>query len=162
VSAPAAPAQEFRPVATVQDLMQIEIDPSADALWDAVAYIATEEGSEDRMPRTEAEWAAVRAKAVTLIEATNLLAMPGRRVAGGSAPAGLGELSPVDIEQRIQSTHAAFVQFARTLQDAGQRALDAIDARDPHALMDAGGQIDEACEACHVTYWYPNQNRQGG
>jgi hypothetical protein len=160
--AAAAPAQAFRLVATVQDLMQIEIDPAADALWDSVAYVATEQGSEDRMPRTQAQWSAVRAEALTLIEAGNLLSMPGRRVAAGTVPPGPGELSPVDIERRISTTRAAFEQFARTLQAAGARALDAIDARDPQALMDAGGQIDAACESCHVTYWYPDQNRQGG
>ena len=54
-----------------------------------------------------------------------------------------------------------FTQFARNLQDAASKALTAIDARNPQGLMDAGGVIDEACEACHVTYWYPNQNRPG-
>jgi hypothetical protein len=161
-SAAAPPAPQFRLIATVQDLMELQIDPSADALWDSVAYIATLGGSEDRMPRTEAEWRAVRANAVTLIEAANLLCMPGRRVTALALPPGPGELSPAEVQRRIAGTHAAFVQFAHTLQDAGQRALEAIDARDPHALMDAGGQIDEACEACHVTYWYPDQDRPGG
>lgn len=142
--------------------MELQIDPSADALWDSVAYIATTEGSEDRMPRTDREWRAVRGNAVTLIEAANLLRMPGRRVAAEALPPGLGELSPAAIQQRMSTTQAAFVQFAQTLQDAGQRALAAIDARDAHALLDAGGQIDEACEACHVTYWYPDQNVPGG
>jgi hypothetical protein len=160
-SAVGSPSQEFVLVATVQDLMQLEIDPSADALWDSVAYTATREGSEDRMPHTGPEWSAVRGNAVALIEAANLLRMPGRRAVAGTMPRGIGELSPADIQQRISSTHAAFAQFARKLQQAGERALDAIDARDPHALMDAGGQIDEACEACHMTYWYPDQNRQG-
>ncbi len=161
VNAP-EPGQQFRLIATVQDLMEQQIDPSADALWDSVAFISTQAGTEDRLPHTEQEWLAVRAHAVTLIEAANLLSMPGRRVAGNPMPAGPGELSPGEIERRISATHAAFVQFAHVLQDAGERALGAIDARDPRALMDAGGQIDEACEACHVTYWYPDQNRQGG
>jgi len=52
-------------------------------------------------------------------------------------------------------------QFARNLQDAGLKALSAIEAKDTQGLMDAGGTIDEACEACHVTYWYPHQNRPG-
>jgi hypothetical protein len=33
--------------------------------------------------------------------------------------------------------------------------LDAIDAKDPQRLFDVGGEIDEACEACHLVYWYP-------
>lgn len=146
------------------------IDPSADVLWDSVAYIATTKGIEDRQPRTDDEWKKVRYGAITLIEAANLLSMHGRRVAGdpadgtptaGDASVGTGELTHAEIQQRIDSSHAAFVQFARNLQDAGLKALAAIEAKDATALMDAGGRIDEACEACHVTYWYPNQNRPG-
>jgi hypothetical protein len=155
------------------------IDPSADVLWDSVAYIASTKGIEDRQPRTDEEWKTVRNSAITLIEAANLLSMPGRMVAhvhkprdanaapaltaeavAGSVPSS-GELTPAEIQQRIDATHVAFVQFARNLQDAGLKALAAIDAKNAQGLMDAGGQIDEACEACHVTYWYPNQHRPG-
>jgi hypothetical protein len=139
------------------------IDPSADVLWDSVAYIATSKGVEDRQPRTDEEWKTVRNSAITLIEAANLLSMPGRRVAAAhgftGTPPGRGELSHAEIQQRINSTHGSFTQFARNLQDAGLRALSAIEAKDAQGLMDAGGTIDEACEACHITYWYPNQNR---
>jgi len=153
---------QYRLTATIQELMDGQIDPSADALWDSVAYIATEQGTEDRQPRTDEDWKAVRTNALTLIEAANLLSMPGRRVAATSAAAGLGELTPAEIQQRLSTSHGAFVQFAHGLQDAALQALKAIDARDPQALMDAGGAIDEACEACHVTYWYPDQKRPGG
>jgi hypothetical protein len=174
-SAPPSPAQtaqqrqpspEYRLTATIQDLMDGIIDPSADVLWDSVAYIATTKGVEDRQPRTDEEWKAVRNSAVTLIEAANLLSMPGRQVLGGTERAngpatatGSGELTHAEIQQRINSTHEAFVQFARNLRDTGLKALAAIDRKDAQGLMDAGGLIDEACEACHVTYWYPNQNR---
>jgi hypothetical protein len=154
------PQPQFRLTATIQDLMEGLVDPSADALWDSVAYIATTAGTEDRRPRTAGEWKAVRVSAVNLIEAANLLSMPGRRVALRSA-AGPGELAPPEIQRRIDASHGAFVQFAHALQDAGTRALAAIDAKDAQGLMDTGGVIDEACEACHVTYWYPNQNRPG-
>jgi hypothetical protein len=163
---PAATAP-YRLTATIQDLMDGIVDPSADVLWDSVAYIANTRGVEDRQPRTDEEWKTVRYSAITLIEAANLLSMPGRRVAAAhnpavpEAPPRLGELSHAEIQQRIDSTHDSFTQFARNLQDAASKALTAIDARNPQGLMDAGGVIDEACEACHVTYWYPNQNRPG-
>jgi hypothetical protein len=141
------------------------IDPAADVLWDSVAYIATPKGIEDRQPRTDDEWKTVRNSAITLIEAANLLSMPGRSVAAARAPTvappALGELSHAEIQQRIDTSHDAFRQFARNLQDAALKALAAITAKDAQGLMDAGGTIDEACEACHVTYWYPNQNRPG-
>jgi hypothetical protein len=177
-----SPPQQYRPTATIQDLMDGSIDPSADVLWDSVAYIASEKGVEDRRPRTDAEWQAVRKSALTLIEAANLLSMPGRQVAAAQRSAGQpgagqpgagqpaagsaadrgvesGELTPDQIQQRINGTRAAFVQLARVLQDAGLQALAAIEAQDAEGLMSAGGQIDTACEACHITYWYPNAQR---
>ena len=162
---PTPSSQQYRLTATIQDLMDGIIDPSADVLWDSVAYIATTKGIEDRQPRTDDEWKTVRNSAITLIEAANLLSMPGRTVAAthapSDAPPGLGELSHAEIQQRINATHDGFTQFARNLQDAGLKALAAIAAKDAQGLMDAGGAIDEACEACHVTYWYPNQQRPG-
>jgi hypothetical protein len=160
-------AASYRLTATIQDLMDGIVDPSADVLWDSVAYIANMKGIEDRQPRTDEEWKTVRYSAITLIEAANLLSMPGRQVAAArnptasDAPPGRGELSHAEIQQRIDSTHDSFTQFARNLQDAASKALTAIDAKNAQGLMDAGGVIDEACEACHVTYWYPNQNRPG-
>ena len=38
---------------------------------------------------------------------------------------------------------------------AAASALKATEARDVDALLEAGGQIDEACEACHKKFWYP-------
>jgi cytochrome c556 len=159
--------QSYRLTATIQDLMDGIVDPSADVLWDSVAYIATKQGIEDRQPRTDEEWKTVRYSAITLSEAANLLSMPGRSVAvahnpaSAAAPPGLGELTHAEIQQRIDTTHDAFTQFARNLQDAAAQALTAIDAKNAQGLMEAGGVIDQACEACHVTYWYPNQSRPG-
>jgi hypothetical protein len=164
-TAPKAAVQspQYRLTASVSDLMEGLIDPSADALWDSVAYIANAKGIEDRQPRTAEEWQAVRTQAVNLIEAANLLSMPGRIVAheaAGEPPKpGPGELSHAEIQNLIDANHEGFVQFARVLQNATAVALAAIDAKNAQALMDAGTTIDNACEACHVTYWYPNQKR---
>jgi cytochrome c556 len=131
------------------------IDPAADALWDSVATIVSAAGIEERRPRTAAEWRAVRQHALTLIESTRLLESPGRRVADKATRPGPGELSVPEIQRRIDANHQAFVAFAGSLRAAVQQALAAIDARDPQRLMDAGGVIDSACEACHLNYWYP-------
>ena len=162
VSSPrAAPSETEGPpvTATIQDLMEGQIDPAADALWDSVAYIATQSGTLDKRPRSDAEWAAVRREALILIEATKLLSMPGREVRPDSAVAGVGELTTAEIRTRIAASRAGFVQLAGGLRRAGLEALAAIDAKDPERLIDAGSTIDAACEACHVVYWYPNQQR---
>jgi hypothetical protein len=157
------PAPQYQLTATVHDLMEGLIDPSADTLWDSVAYIASASGIEDRQPRTAEQWQAVRTGAINLIEGANLLIMPGRLVAndppGNPPQPGPGELSHAEIQKRIDAAHQGFEQFAHGLQSAGLQALAAIDARNAQALMDSGTTIDNACEACHVTYWYPNQRR---
>jgi len=137
------------------------IDPAADALWGSVAFIESPSGTEDRRPRTDAEWGAVRTHTMNLIEATKLLGIPGRTVRSGNSPAGPGELSSAVIQKKIDADQDSFVRLAGLLQDAGLKALTAIDARNVQGLMDAGGVIDEACEACHAKYWYPNQHRPG-
>jgi len=72
---------EFRPTSTVKDIMDSLIDPSADAIWDSVEVVATLEGTEHKAPRTDDEWKALRRHAVALVEASNLLLIPGRHVA---------------------------------------------------------------------------------
>jgi cytochrome c556 len=84
--------------------------------------------------------------------------MTGRHAAPPGTQPGAGELSPNEIDQRIASSRDAFVQFAQGLRLTATKALNAIDHKDSEALLQAGGDIDEACEACHVTYWYPDQH----
>ncbi len=141
--------------------MSGRVDPAADALWDSVATIVSAKGIEERRPRTAAQWQAVRGQALTLIEAADLLGMRGVRVTGKSAAPGPGELSAPDIQRRIDANHEAFAGLASALRIATQQALAAIDARDPRQLMDAGGVIDTACEACHLSYWYPSADQAG-
>jgi hypothetical protein len=153
----AGPVEPERARATVQEMMDTRIDPAADALWGSVAFIASEKGEEDRRPRTPAEWAAVRQNALTLIKGASDLALPGRRVSGLETTPGPGELRASEIEHLIEADPAAFAKRAQALKSAARAALETIDAKNADALMNAGGVIDAACEACHVVYWYPSQ-----
>ena len=148
----------FITTTTIKELMDSTIDPSADVLWESVAIKSTKEGVQDLRPRTDEEWKELRRHAITLLEATNLLVIDGRRAAPPGTQAGLGELTPEQIDLRIAASRPAFVQFVRALRGTTQQALDAIDRKDADALLMIGGDIDEACEACHVTYWYPSSN----
>jgi hypothetical protein len=152
---PAAPAPLLLPKASIRELMDAQVDPAADAIWDSVVITITAAGEEDKQPRTEAEWQAVRRSAIILIEATNLLMMDHRRIAPAGAPAVPGEASASVLEQRLDAHRPAFVGFAQALRNVSLQALEAIDARDATRLLEAGGEIDGACEACHLVYWYP-------
>lgn len=147
--------------ATIQDIMTSIVDPSADYLWDSVAIIGTKDGIEERQPRTDEEWLEVRHRAITLMEAANLLAMEGRRVVGEGKhleDEGLeGNLTAMEIQKLIDADHASFAALARALNSTAGQALQAIEQRDVDAFLEAGGIIDTSCEGCHTVYWYPNQ-----
>jgi hypothetical protein len=151
------PAADFRTTATIKDIMDSVVDPSADFIWDSVSTIVTRKGTEERRPRTDMEWKEVRRRAIALVEATNLLIMDGRKVAkpGEKSENPEVELGPDDIQGLIDADHASLIKFAHGLHDAGMKALAAIDKKDADALSDSGEAIDEACEQCHLKYWYP-------
>jgi hypothetical protein len=157
---PQAPRLEsaIQPVATLQELMQTEVDASADSIWDAVETTTTRSGVEEKQPRTAEQWQGVRRNAIVLIEAANLLAVAGRRIAATPFPAeAVGALDSAEIEQQIAGNRVAFNQYAVTLRETARTMLAAIDAKDPKALVIAGGVLDEACESCHLAFWYPKQ-----
>jgi hypothetical protein len=158
-SAPPPPAASRQPPfllkASIREIMDAQIDPAADTLWESVAFEITAAGEETRQPRTPEEWQAVRRGAITLIEASNLLMMEGRRIAPQNVQLAPGELSPEVLQKKLDATHAPFDGFAQALQNTGLKALAAIDARDAGRLLEVGGEIDEACESCHLVYWYP-------
>src|SRR5262245_45134129 len=68
-SAPTA-AATLRPTATIKDIMDSVVDPSADYIWESVSTIVTKAGTEERRPRTPEDWKQVRRRAIALIEAT--------------------------------------------------------------------------------------------
>ena len=39
------------------------------------------------------------------------------------------------------------------------KTLNAAAAKDKDKLLEVGNDIDEACEKCHLQYWYPNEKR---
>jgi hypothetical protein len=160
--APAAPAAaaEFRPTATVQDLMLHMVDPNADVLWESVATIVNAKGIDERQPKTDEEWAAVRNAAITLLEATNLLLIDRPVAKSGVKSENPGiELGPEEIDAIRKKDPEAWIKYAHGLHDTVMPALKAIDAKDATALQNAGAEIDTACENCHLHYWYPNDKR---
>lgn len=147
------------PAASIQDIMASIVDPSADALWDAVSTETTAKGTVEHHPHTDEQWQQLRRQALTLAEAGNLLVVEGRKVShvGKVEDAHVpGILAPQEIAASIAEDRPAFAARARALQDAALLALEAIDAKNPQRLMAAGERIDAACERCHMAHWYPN------
>jgi hypothetical protein len=159
-AAPATNAPPLKPVASVLDLMLSQIDANADALWESVATVSTQKGIEERQPRTAEEWKKARFQALALIEGANLLMMDGRVVAHPGQqldePGGQGDFTPAQAQTAIDANRATFVAYARALRDTGELMLKAIENKSADAMLEAGGALDEACEQCHLKFWYPN------
>jgi hypothetical protein len=148
----------YRPVASIREIMNSVIDPSADVVWNSVATVVDRAGMTDRVPIADEDWAEVRRHALIVSEAANLLMMPDRPVAPPGAPSlepGI-ELAPAEIQSLIDKNRDGWNFFVQQLQDSLKPALAAIDAKDTQALVDAGEQIDTACENCHQVFWFPN------
>jgi len=159
---PAADPPPFRATSTIRELMQSMVAPSAQGLWDSVGRISDAKGTRDLEPRTPEEWAAVRRHAISLMESTNLLLIPGRHVArdgeqtlkADDAVPG-SELPPAEIEKRINATWAAWTAMAQNLHGTAGSMLDAIDKKDVARLESIGSDLDGVCESCHLAFWYP-------
>ena len=63
---------------TNKELMALIIEPASDILWDSGGWVLDASGYEELYPTTDAGWAYVRAQAAIVVEAGNMLALPGR------------------------------------------------------------------------------------
>jgi hypothetical protein len=126
----AAKGAPIRPVASIKQLMAGVIDPAADTVWESVGTIISAAGTEERRPRTDKEWEAVRNAALHLTEGGNLLMLGDRA-----------------------KDHDAWWRMSRALVDAGAVALQAAEEKNVQALFDAGEGITAACDTCHGVYW---------
>lgn len=171
---PAAPAL-LHP-ATIKDIMDSMVDPSGDFLFAAVEEVSDEHGVRKIAPAdntytlntagldaayNEDNWESVRLRVMVLLEAPNLLVMPGRQVAPPNDTSQNPdiELQPAQIQKLIDGDRLTFIRRARRLQDAAEVALKAVNEKNTDALFKAEDDIDKACEACHLHYWYPGDER---
>ena len=76
--------QLLRP-AYIKDIMHSMVDPSGEFVFQSVQQISDEHGIHEKAPQTDADWEDVRERLIVLLEAPNLLVMPGRKVAPPNA-----------------------------------------------------------------------------
>lgn len=141
---------------SIREIMSSLIDPHADALWNSVKVVSDSNGITEFAPETDEEWAALRISAVSIIEGSNSLMMPGRQVA---RPGSVGEFpeyefTPEEVQELLNADLQSWVGFSQGLQNSAFDMLKAIDMRDSEFLSESGAYLDEACEACHANYWY--------
>ena len=139
--------------------MQGMVDPNADVVWSAVGIVHEKQGTTEKEPRSEEEWTNIEHSAMALAEVANLLKMPGRLIARPDEANTMrwpeATLNPIQIEQRLASDRVSWDKSANALQAAAVKALAAARAHDKTGVFNVGEEIDNACESCHIVYWYP-------
>ena len=127
--AAAPPQPAVPPVATVKQIMAGVVAPSATSIWDSVATTVSAAGIDEKMPRTDAEWAQVATSAAVLADSASLL------LAGGRA---------VDTED--------WPKMAQAMATAAAKALKAAEAHSSDGILMVGDEINQTCDNCHERY----------
>ena len=151
---------EMTPVVSVKELMENMIDPIADNIFDAVWWDNDRQGRRASIGRqTDEDWEKVKTGAVTLAEGIYLLKVPRPFAPAGDVNNSLGpnppELSPTEIKAKIDKDPVLWIAKIQALRNVSLEVLEIVKKKDADALWQAGGDLDEACEACHLEYWYP-------
>lgn len=142
--APARPAQAATAQpATVLQVMRGIVYPSSNVVFAAqsddpaaVKPAADPALATDPLASTYGGWEAVANAGVALTESARLLEVPRTCSNGKQAPI----------------TSATWKQGLTELRAAGQSALKAAQAKNQDMVLDASGEITEACATCHDKY----------
>jgi len=150
---------DLKPVVSVKELMRDMLDPAADNVFDAVKIVSTRQGTVEVTPKTEADWEKIRIGAVTLAEGVYLLKIPRPFAPPGEQNNSSGpeptELSPAQIKAKIEADPVLWNAKIEALRNVGLEVLEIVNKKNVAELWVAGDNLDRACEACHVEYWYP-------
>ena len=117
---------QFKPVATIDEVMDAIVIPSSQAIFDAVVY---SNGELVASPQSDDDWFNLRIHALGVAEAGNLLMMSPRARDGGD-----------------------WMTMSRDLNDKAMVVAAAAEKKDMDALLKAGGEMYNACTACHEKY----------
>lgn len=162
-AAPPAPALwgDMKPVVSVKELMRDFIDPASDYVFDSVGTVIMRGKAVETIPRTDADWDKVRTGAVMLAEGAYLLKVPRPFTPPGDENNSTGpdpeELSPAQIRAKLEKDPVLWNAKIEALRNVGLEVLEIVKKKEANELWDAADNLDQACEACHIEYWYPGE-----
>jgi hypothetical protein len=108
------------------------IDPSADVVWQSVAITIDREGEHHKRPASDEEWLTVQNHAMIVAESANLLMVAPRA-----------------------KDAADWQRLSIALRDVAGRAYKLALEKDADGLLTIGGELYDACVACHKQYLPP-------
>ena len=167
-AAPAAPVPQaqalwgdMKPVVSVKELMRDFIDPASDYVFDSVGTVITKKGVVEKFPRSDADWDKVRYGAVMMAEGIYLLKVPRPFAPPGDENNSTGpdpeELSPAQIKAKLEKDPVLWDAKIEALRDVGLEVSEIVKKKDAKGLWEAAENLDEACENCHLEFWYPGE-----
>jgi hypothetical protein len=149
------------PVVSVKELMRDMIDPASDNIFNAVSIVDSKQGTVETSPKTDDDWEKLRIGAVTLAEGVYLLKIPRPFAPPGDQNNSTGpdaeELAPAQITAKVEADPVRWNARIEALRNVGLEVLDIVNKKDAKELWDASDNLDQACENCHVDYWYPGE-----
>jgi len=163
---PAAPVLwgDMKPIVSVKELMRDMLDPASDFIFDAVKIETTKNGTVERLPKTDEDWEKLRIGAVTMAEGIYLLKIPRPFTPPGdennSAGPDATELAPAQIAAKVKNDPVEWNARIEALRNVGLEVLEIARKKNTKELWDASENLDQACEACHRSYWYPKEDNQ--
>jgi cytochrome c556 len=161
---PRAPALwgDLKPVVSVKELMRDMLDPLSDNIFNSVGSVTTEKGVVETAPKSQEDWDKIRIGAVTLAEGASLLKIPRPFAPPGDLNNSTGpnpvELSPAQITAKVEADPVEWNARIEALRNVGLEVLDIVTRKDVKELWDAAENLDQACESCHRSYWYPGED----
>jgi cytochrome c556 len=152
---------DMKPIVSVKELMRDMIDPASDYIFDAIGETDTKQGTVVREPKTDQDWEKIRIGAVTLAEGVYLLKIPRPFAPAGDENNSTGpepeELSPAQIRAKLEADPALWNAKIEALRNVGLQVLEIVKRKDAKELWDAAENLDDACETCHLAFWYPGE-----
>lgn len=154
---------DMKPLVSVKELMQYMIDPASDYIFDSVKTLIRPDGTVvEVMPKTDEDWEKLRVGAITLAEGVYLLKVQRPFTPAGDVNNSVGpdatELSPEQIIAKVNKDPVEWNARIEALRNVGLEVLDIVKKKNTKELWDASENLDEACESCHRSYWYPKED----
>jgi hypothetical protein len=150
---------DLKPIVSVKELMNDLIDPASDNIFNAVGTVINAKGTVETAPKTDEDWAKVRIGAVTLAEGIYLLKIPRAIAPPGELNNSIGpdasELAPDEIKAKLEADPVLWNAKIEALRNISLEVLEIVKRKDVKELGEAGEILDQACENCHLEYWYP-------
>lgn len=129
-AAPKAGEAKFNTDLPMSEFMGHFVDPAAFMYWKGSGTMIDEKGEHDLSPTTDEGWDVLVTGATMLIEAGNVMQLPGR----------------------TRAPEADWNKYAQLLSDRAVIARAAAEKRDKQAVFDEGGKVYEVCVACHEQF----------